>query len=118
MDRPGSLGEITRLDARLTFNGQKVRVADFETNGTLLALQGNGDYNFATKELLFNIQGQALKDDGLVSWVFSPLSWLFEVQLYGTADNYKWYFPRSLKGWFRDKAEMQQENYSLESLPL
>jgi hypothetical protein len=85
----GSLGRISDLNADLKFEGNHVVVHNLVTNGTILALSGQGTYAW-DKTLAFRIYGQALKATGLVPFLTQPLSWLFEAELTGTLDKYQW----------------------------
>ncbi|MFO7822047.1 MAG: hypothetical protein R6V56_08365, partial [Lentisphaeria bacterium] len=85
-----SLGRISELDADIDFNGHKAVVPEFSTDGTLLALSGNGIYNWAANSLNFKVYGQALKSTSFVPLVLKPLSWFFEAELKGKPENFKW----------------------------
>jgi hypothetical protein len=93
------LGRITQIDANFDFNGQQID-SNFETDGTVLALAGEGKYSLRNHDMNFRINGRALKEMKFASWIFKPFSWLLEVELHGTPQNYQWYFVRGVKGWF------------------
>lgn len=99
IDKNSLLGVISNLDADLNFKGQQLDMS-FKTNGTLVALAGTGFYHLKNNQLVLRISGKALKDWRLFAWLLRPLSWLFEVELHGTPQKYKWYFIRGIKGWF------------------
>lgn len=92
-----SLGQITQLDAKVDFKGVKAVVPDFTTDGTILALSGNGNYDWAANDLNFKVYGQALKSTSLVPLVLKPLSWFFEAELKGSPKEYKWQLLGPLK---------------------
>lgn len=102
IDKNSILGVISELDADFQFQGQKIAV-NFGTNGTLIALNGTGDYFIDTNKVALRVTGAPLKDWRLFSWLLEPLSWLFEIELHGTPKDYKWYFVRGYKGWFSSK---------------
>ena len=105
------LGRITQIDANFGFNGQQVD-ANFDTDGTVLALTGEGKYSLRSQDMNFRISGRALKEMKFASWIFKPFTWLLEVELHGTPQNYKWYFVRGVKGWFSDTPDAaSQDDY-------
>lgn len=85
-----SMGRISSLDADLEFEGDKVVVPHFATNGTILALNGSGDYAWDTQAISLKVYGQALKSTSLIPLVLKPLSWFFEAELTGTRQEHKW----------------------------
>jgi hypothetical protein len=86
----GSFGSISQLQADLVFDGATMNVPQFSTNGTIVSLEGNGAYSWSDHSLNFNVKGRALKTTGIISKVFTPLSWLFEAKLQGTLSEPKW----------------------------
>lgn len=104
IDKNSILGVISELDADFQFHGQKIDI-NFGTNGTLIALNGIGDYYIDTNKIALRVTGAPLKDWRLFSWLLEPLSWLFEIELHGTPKDYKWYFVRGYKGWFSGKPQ-------------
>ena len=86
----GNLGSISQLQADLVFDGTTMNVPKFSTDGTILSLEGDGAYSWADHSLSFNVKGRALKTTGIISTVFSPLTWLFEAKLQGTLSDPKW----------------------------
>jgi hypothetical protein len=95
-----SLGQITRLDADLIFAGDHVRVREFETDGTVFALKGQGDYTWGSKALAFTVRGEALKRTRIIPMLLRPLFWFFEAELSGTTDEPRWRQVRGLTRMF------------------
>ncbi len=92
----GRLGSISRLDATLDFAGDRVRASEFHTDGSILALYGNGDFNRTTRKLDFRVRGEMLKSTHVIPFLLRPFSWFFEAELSGTPDAPSWRLVRSL----------------------
>jgi len=88
--RMSSLGRITLLDADLDFRGERVVVPALRTNGTLISLQGYGEYSWRTEQLNFRVRGEALRKIKLLSFALKPLSRVFNAELTGTPQEHKW----------------------------
>ncbi len=93
----GSLGRISEFDTKLIFAGDRLKLPNFATNGTLLSLEGDGEYQWHDHSLDFDVKGRALKTTGIFSKVFTPLSWLFEAHLGGTLKKPEWTSMSKLK---------------------
>ncbi len=91
------LGRISALRADLNFNGEQVLVPNLVTDGTVISLSGSGEYSWRTDRLEFDVAGEAFRDMSLISWVTSPLSWVFNARLSGTSKDYKWRMNNALK---------------------
>lgn len=86
----GNLGRISELQADLVFDGNTLVVPRFNTDGTILSLEGDGAYDWSDQSLNFNVKGRALKTTGVIGRVFTPLTWLFEARLQGTIGEPNW----------------------------
>jgi hypothetical protein len=85
------LGRITRLDAELGLNGDRMIVRSLTTDGTIVSLRGNGEYCWETDRINLAVSGETLDRAGLVGWIFKPLSWaFFNAELTGTSKDNKW----------------------------
>jgi hypothetical protein len=85
------LGRITRLDADVGLNGDRMIVRSFSTDGTIVSLRGSGDYCWETDRIHFVLSGETLDKAGIVGWIFRPLSWaFFNAELTGTSKDNKW----------------------------
>lgn len=85
-----SLGTISELTADFNFKGTRVVVPSFETNGTFVSLSGSGEYSWLTDELRFLVQGHALRNVNILSFMLKPLSWAFDAELQGTSKKPEW----------------------------
>jgi len=65
-------------------------VPSFETNGTFVSLSGSGEYSWLTDELRFLVQGHALRNVNILSFMLKPLSWAFDAELQGTSKKPEW----------------------------
>jgi hypothetical protein len=92
----GRLGSISRLDAALNFVGDRVSASEFHTDGSILALYGNGDFNRTTRKLDFRVRGEMLKSTHVIPFLLRPFSWFFEAELSGTPEAPSWRMVRSL----------------------
>lgn len=91
-----SLGKITRADADLVFAGDQVVVPNFTTDGTPIAIGGNGEYSWATNQLSFRVRGEALKKTRILPLLLNPFFWFFEAELTGTPKDHNWRLIRHL----------------------
>ena len=82
--RLAGLGRISSLDADIEFLGQRLVVPTLSTNGTIIALNGSGEYNWDTDKMYFLVSGEALKEVSILSMVLKPLTWAFHAELTGT----------------------------------
>lgn len=97
-----SLGKISRLDATLDFAGDHVQFTEFHTDGTLLALHGQGDYFWGNNQADLAVRGEALKNTQIVPMLLKPLFWFFEAELKGDLKDARW---RLARGSRKDEAE-------------
>ncbi|MDT8389546.1 MAG: hypothetical protein RRC34_03455 [Lentisphaeria bacterium] len=89
----GKVGLITACDAELEFCGDYLKVGRLATDGTIVALKGEGTYHWAAKDdqgLNFTVSGEVLKAISLVPLLTKPLSWFFEAQLTGSVHDPVW----------------------------
>ena len=85
-----NLGAITSIKADLNFVGDRIAIRNLRTDGTLISLLGKGEYAWGSDRIYLAIKGRALRRVRIISLVFSPLAWVFNAELTGTAKNYKW----------------------------
>jgi len=91
------LGKITSLDADLEFLGTRLVVPQFSTNGTIIALSGEGEYSWEKDRLFFQVSGEALKEVSILSFVLKPLTWAFHAELSGTRKKNEWKLRTALR---------------------
>ena len=89
-DKGGNLGSITELEADYTLQGSRLLVNRFTTDGTIIALHGEGEYAWDKDKLKFTVKGKALKNINLLSFVLKPLSWAFDAELRGSIKKPEW----------------------------
>jgi hypothetical protein len=89
--KTSGLGRITRLDAELGLNGDRMIVRSLTTDGTIVSLRGRGEYCWETDRLRLTVSGETLDKAGIVGWIFRPISWaFFNAELTGTSKDNKW----------------------------
>ena len=88
--KSSTFGSITAIKANAEFHGPRVVVTDFNTDGTIIALSGEGEYNILNKKLHFEVNGSPLKEVTILSTLLKPLAWCFNAELDGTASDAKW----------------------------
>ncbi|MDD4099331.1 MAG: hypothetical protein PHC30_11225, partial [Lentisphaeria bacterium] len=93
----GGLGKITSLDADLEFLGSRLSVPQFSTDGTIIALSGEGEYSWEKDRLFFQVSGEALKEVSILSFVLKPLTWAFHAELSGTRQKNEWKLRTALR---------------------
>ena len=67
------------------------------TNGTIIALNGSGEYNWDTDKMYFQVSGEALKEVSILSMVLKPLTWAFHAELTGTRAKNEWTLRTALR---------------------
>ncbi|MFA4943572.1 MAG: hypothetical protein WC789_02590 [Lentisphaeria bacterium] len=96
MNRLGKLvglstfGRIGKLQTNLVFAGDHVRIEDLTTDGTILSLQGTGDYAWKNRALQMNVRGTTLQQTKIIPWLLSPFFSIFEAGLTGTVEDPHW----------------------------
>ncbi len=85
-----TFGSISALKANFEFHGPRVVVTDFNTNGTIIALSGAGEYNIYNDNVHFEVNGSPLKEVTILSTLLKPLSWCFNAELQGKRSEAKW----------------------------
>ena len=95
--RLSGLGRISALDADLEFKGDRVAVPRFSTDGTILSLQGQGDYWWPTGKVDFSVKGETLSGVNVLWVALKPLSWVFDARLTGTLDKHDWRMASGLR---------------------
>jgi len=91
------LGKITSLDADLEFLGNRLAIPQFSTNGTIIALSGEGEYSWEKDRLFFQVSGEALKEVSILSFVLKPLTWAFHAELSGSRRKNEWKLRTALR---------------------
>ncbi len=89
-DKISNLGRISRLHAELEFLGDRILFPRIATNGTIIALYGQGEYNLSKNLLQFLVSGEFLQSASIISWLFKPISWAFEAEITGSPTQYQW----------------------------
>ena len=85
-----TFGSISALKANVEFHGPRIVVTDFNTNGTIIALSGAGEYNTFNDNVHFEVNGSPLKEVTILSTLLKPLSWCFNAELQGKRSEAKW----------------------------
>ncbi|MBP5640199.1 MAG: hypothetical protein J6X55_12015 [Victivallales bacterium] len=89
-----TLGQISEAEAKFDFNGVNVSVSQIHTNGTIISLNGNGEYRWIDDVnnglLHFWINVVPVKDVKLLSFLLSPLTGMFQAELMGTLKENTW----------------------------
>ena len=61
-----------------------------QTNGTIISLRGNGEYNWTQDKLYFLVVGEALAKSNFLNFILKPFTWYFEAELQGTLQENHW----------------------------
>jgi len=86
-------GRVSSLDSTFTLEKDHVHANSIETDGSIIALSGEGDYYWTDKNYEFKVQAKVLKNAlpfKLMSYALSPLTWFLEARLIGKDSNYEW----------------------------
>jgi len=97
-------GKVSSLDSTFTLEKDHIHANSVETDGSIIALSGEGDYYWTNKNYEFKVQAKVLKNAlpfKLMSYALSPLTWFFEARLVGTGSDNKWESTRTYKELFR-----------------
>ena len=92
-------GKISSLSSEFTIDKDHVHSDSIETDGSIFSLKAKGDYYWTSKKHLFKVQVKMFKNAlpfKILSYAFSPLSWMFEAQLIGDEDGSQWYSTRKM----------------------
>jgi hypothetical protein len=90
LGRLSTLGKISRLDADLSFHGNRLLIPSLSTDGTILSLRGSGEYSWESDRFFFQVTGQTLHKVRLLSFALRPLSWVFKAEVVGSPEKHKW----------------------------
>ncbi|NQZ57974.1 MAG: hypothetical protein HRT88_10985 [Lentisphaeraceae bacterium] len=94
-----SSGKIQSLNADLIFKDHTIQTSKFLTDGSLIALSGDGTYDWLHNTIDYNVNTHYLKkilafpkpfDFDLLSPIFTPLSLVMKGHLSGTPDKWSW----------------------------
>lgn len=99
-DKIASLGKISTLDADFHCWGASIAFQDIRTDGSFIALRGNGIYRLDDNQMNFQVSGQLLKSVSLISWLLRPISWAFNAELTGTPQEHQWKLRSTLRNLF------------------
>ncbi len=80
----GDWGSITRLDADFALLGDHLHADPIRTDGTVIALEAQGDYVFASSNYDFTIRTRLLRESlpmHLLTRLIDPVAWLFETRV-------------------------------------
>ncbi len=100
-DRIASLGKISTLDADFQCHDAAISFENIRTDGSFIALAGEGVFRLDNKQMDFQISSQLLKSVSFVSWILRPISWVFEAQLSGTPKDHHWEIRTPLRKLFQ-----------------
>ncbi len=89
-DNVQSLGTISELSADFDFQGDRVVFRQMTTNGTIISLEGTGEYSWQDNHIQFLVRGDAMKHIGLLNFLLKPLTWSFDAELSGIPPDVKW----------------------------
>ena len=90
LGRLSTLGKISRVEADLSFQGNRLLIPSLRTNGTILSLRGDGEYSWESNRIFFRVTGQTLHQVRILSFALRPLSWVFKAELTGTPQKHRW----------------------------
>ena len=88
--KSSNLGKISNAEANVTFLGTRLVVNDFKTDGTLLTLQGQGQYLWDQDCVDFTVESRLLRKINILSLIFRPLTGSIYAQLKGPRKDAKW----------------------------
>ena len=88
--KTSNLGKISNAEASVTFLGTRLMVNEFKTDGTLLTLQGHGQYLWDQDYVDFTVDSRLLHKINILSLIFRPLTGSFFAQLKGPRKEAKW----------------------------
>jgi hypothetical protein len=80
----GDWGSITRLDADFALLGDHLHADPVRTDGTVIALEAQGDYVFASGNYDFTLRTRLLRESlpmHLLTRLIDPVAWLFETRV-------------------------------------
>ncbi|OGV53622.1 MAG: hypothetical protein A2X49_06100 [Lentisphaerae bacterium GWF2_52_8] len=96
-------GEVSKLECDYTLDGNRLVTNSINSDGSIIAIKGDGSYSWETKEYSFNVRAEPLKNTlpfKMASVLLSPVSWLFEARVYGKHNEVNWEQNSSLKKLF------------------
>ncbi len=99
-DKIASLGKISTLDADFFCRGSAIAFQDIRTDGSFIALRGEGIYRLNDNQMNFQVSGQLLKSVSLLSWILRPISWAFDAELTGSPQKHQWKLRSTLRNLF------------------
>ena len=100
-DKIASLGKISTLDTNFECHGNSIVFRDIRTDGSFIALNGNGEYRLDTNQMYFEVSGKLLKSVSIISWLLRPISWAFNAELTGTPQDLEWRLRSALRKLFK-----------------
>ncbi len=88
-----NFGKITRLDCNYTLDNDCLKTDSVVTNGSVVAVKGDGKYYWNQDEFEFRFRAELLKDAlpfNAASHILYPVSWLSEAKVRGKKDKSRW----------------------------
>ena len=84
-----ALGTITRFDMDFSLDKTTFRIDNGSSNGSVVAIRTDGEYNWQNEEFDFRILSELLKGTlpfAAMSKVLSPVSWILQKRIRGKGD--------------------------------
>lgn len=84
-----ALGTITRFDMDFSLDKTTFRIDNGSSNGSVVAIRTDGEYNWQSEEFDFRILSELLKGTlpfAAMSKVLSPVSWILQKRIRGKGD--------------------------------
>jgi hypothetical protein len=88
-----SFGNISELKADFILAGDHLKTTFVRTNGNIVALNANGTYYWDKNIYDFYIRAELLSHIlpfKIFSFLFSPVTWMFEAKVHGQGDKFEW----------------------------
>jgi hypothetical protein len=85
-----NLGTISELHSDFSFVGDRILFQNMQTDGTIISLRGNGEYNWSHDQLYFLVIGEALAKSNFLNFILKPFTWYFEAELKGSLEDNHW----------------------------
>jgi len=108
----GKWGQITSLDADFELLGNKLHTDSLRTDGSVVSLEGQGNYFLHSKDFDFKIRGKILHKTpaiDLITAILDPFSWFFESRVYRQDGKIYWEKISSVKRFFKQKEKIKDK---------
>ncbi len=86
-----ALGTITRFDMDFSLDKTTFRINNGSSNGSVVAIRTDGEYNWLSEEYDFRILSELLKGTlpfAAMSKVLTPVSWILQKRIRGKGDDF------------------------------